>query len=120
MSAQTDAARLTELLKRERLLATGDGDRYRAMCAPEAIFVLPGMVLNLEQCAAAMDDSPGWDTISITDGQLVPINDGAEAVAYTFEGRRGETTYRASLTSVYRTDGEPVLLLHQHTPLPEA
>lgn len=120
MSDHSDPARLEDFLERERLLATGDGHRYRAMCAPDAVFVLPGMVLKLEECADAMDSSPGWDAIDITDGRLIAINDGAMAVSYTFEGRRGETTYRASLTSVYRTAGEPQLLLHQHTPLSEA
>ncbi len=106
------------LLSSERELALGDGRTYRARCAPEALFIVPGMTLDLDRCAEAMDDSPGWDEVEMTDARLVPVGTSAAAVVYRFTGRRGETVYRASMSSVYAVgeDG-PRLVLHQQTPL---
>ncbi|MFD1718979.1 nuclear transport factor 2 family protein [Georgenia deserti] len=112
---------LDELLVNERALANGTGETYRTRCAPEAVFVLPGMVLDLEQCAAAVDGSPtsGWDAVDLDEPRLLTAGADAVAIVYTFTGRRGENVYRACMSSLYRIDddGEPRLILHQQTPL---
>jgi hypothetical protein len=109
---------LATLLASERELAMGDGDTYRRIMRPDALFVLPGMVLDADGCARAMDVSPGWDGVALTDAQLLPVGDDAAAVVYTFEGRRGQEVYRATMASTYiQNDGETRLVLHQQTPL---
>jgi len=109
---------LATLLATERELATGDGDTYRRVMRPDALFVLPGMVLDAEGCARAMDVSPGWDGVALTEAQLLPVGADAAALVYTFEGRRGQEVYRATMASTYvEDDGEARLVLHQQTPL---
>ncbi|WP_345216654.1 hypothetical protein [Georgenia halophila] len=111
-------ATLDDLLDLDRELATGNGETYRRLCLPQAVFVLPGMMLDLEQCAEAMDSSPGWDEVDISDGRLLPAGQGGYAVVYTFVGRRGQDVYRATMTTLYlEHDGEPRAVLHQQTPL---
>jgi hypothetical protein len=109
---------LPTLLASERELATGDGETYRRTMRADALFVLPSMVLDAEECAKAMDVSPGWDGVALTDAQLLPVGADAAAVVYTFEGRRGREVYRATMSSTYvEEDGRAVLVLHQQTPL---
>ncbi|GAA4285666.1 DUF4440 domain-containing protein [Georgenia daeguensis] len=109
---------LATLLATERELATGTGDTYRRIMRPDALFVLPGMVLDAEGCARAMDVSPGWDGVALTEAQLLPVGADAAALVYTFEGRRGQEVYRATMASTYvEDDGEARLVLHQQTPL---
>jgi hypothetical protein len=109
---------LATLLASERELATGDGEIYRRTMRADALFVLPGMVLDAEECAKAMDVGPGWDGVALTDAQLLPVGEDAASVVYTFEGRRGQEVYRATMASTYvEEDGRAVLVLHQQTPL---
>lgn len=109
---------LANLLASERELATGDGDTYRRIMRPDALFVLPGMVLDAEECAKAMDVGPGWDGVALTDAQLLRVGADAASVVYTFEGRRGQEVYRATMASTYvEEDGGVRLVLHQQTPL---
>ncbi|KAE8763675.1 nuclear transport factor 2 family protein [Georgenia thermotolerans] len=109
---------LETLMASERELAHGDGATYRRILTEDALVVVPGMVLDVEACARAMDASPGWERVDFTDATLVPVGDGAAAVVYTFEGVRSGTTYRAVLASTYvLRDGVPRLALHQQTPV---
>jgi hypothetical protein len=109
---------LEKLMASERELATGDGDMYRRVMVEEALFVLPGTVLDAEECARAMDASPGWDEITLDDARLLPLGQDSAAVVYEFTGQRGDDRYRAWLASTYvERDGVPRLVLHQQTPL---
>ncbi|MPV36965.1 DUF4440 domain-containing protein [Georgenia subflava] len=109
---------LEKLMDSERELATGNGDTYRRIMTDEALFVLPGMVLDAEECARAMDSSPGWDEVVLDDARLLPLEEDCAAVVYSFTGLRGEDRYRAWLSSIYvERDGVPRLVLHQQTPL---
>lgn len=103
----------------ERGLAAGRGDVYDRHLAREAIVVVPGMTLDKAATVAAMDASPGWDEWSFGEETVREVGDDGVVLNYRFDGRRGETTYAAVLTSVYRRDGdgEPKLVLHQQTPL---
>lgn len=106
------------LMAIERELAAGAGATYRRILAADAVVVVPGAVLTAEECVAAMDASPGWDEVDMTDVRHVTVAPGCASVVYTFTGRRGETTYRATLASTYALrDGARRLVLHQQTPL---
>ncbi len=111
---------IDELLDIDRRLASGTGRDYAVVLHDHAVVVVPGAVLDRDGCVAAMDSSPGWDEADLRDARILEDGDGATLV-YTFEGRRGEDTYLATLTSRYlHTDEGWKLLLHQHTPHPDA
>jgi hypothetical protein len=111
-------AELTELLETERALSLGNGATYREHLVDEALIVIPGAVLDLEACAAAMDSSPGWDAVEMTDARMLEIGDDTISVVYRFDGDRGDMHYAALMASTYvRRDGAWKLALHQQTPL---
>jgi len=98
----------------EHRLALGRGAEYREVLADDALIVVPGAVLTASECIAAMDDSPGWDEVTLQDVRM--IADAATAsVVYEFRGQRGETEYTATLASTYRLPSRR-LVLHQQTP----
>lgn len=113
--------RLEELLQIDEELARGTGDDYRARLTEDAVVLLPGLgALDREACAQAVDAAPGppWGRIAMTETRLVELGPGAAAVAYRFEGARGDRPYVALMTSAYvRRDGAWKLALHQQTPL---
>lgn len=103
-----------ELMQIEHRLATGAGDEYREVLAHDALVIVPGAVLSKDECVAAMDASPGWDTVTLEGPRLVG-GDGFATVVYRFAGTRGDTSYSAVLSSCYRLP-ERELILHQQTP----
>jgi hypothetical protein len=108
-----------QLLEIEEALGTGAGDVYRRYLAQDAIVVVPGAVLDREQCAEAMDASPGWDEHEITDVRTARPAPDAAILSYRWRSRRGEVAYEALMSSAYaRRDGEWQLVLHQQTPQP--
>jgi ketosteroid isomerase-like protein len=112
---------LTEtLLGMERRLAAGDGDTYREVLLDDAIVVVPGMVLDKEACAAAIDAAGRWGETTLDDPALVQPTADVAVLTYRFTGRRGSADpYVAVMTSVYaRRDETWRLVLHQQTPLP--
>lgn len=98
----------------ERRLATGRGAEYVDVLADDAVVVVPGAVLDKAACVAAMDDSPGWDEVTLEPPRVVE-GEGFASVIYRFTGIRGGSTYRATLASTYRLP-ELKLILHQQTP----
>lgn len=116
-----DQELLDALLRVDEALAQGTGDDYRRALTDDAVVALPGMgLLDREGCAAALDasDATGWDRIEMHDPRLVALGDDAAAVAYRFDGTRGDFRYAALMTSAYvRRDGEWKLAVHQQTPL---
>ncbi|WP_075740777.1 MULTISPECIES: nuclear transport factor 2 family protein [Actinoalloteichus] len=107
---------LQELLAVERRLAHGSGEDYAAVLHEDALVIVPGAVLDKAQCIDAMNSSPGWDETSFTDERLVETEHTA-TVVYTFAGRRGASTYTATLASTYLRHGDGGrLLVHQQTP----
>lgn len=109
-------ALIDELMASEHRLALGSGPEYEATLAEEALVIVPGMVLDARACIDAMNASPGWDRVELTDARLLEA-DGVATVVYTFSGVRGEDRYRAVLSSTYRL-GDRRLILHQQTPDP--
>lgn len=108
-----------ELIEIERELAAGNGDAYRRHLAEEAVVVVPGAVLDREGCAAAMDESPGWDAWEISGERAVGLAPDSALLTYRWRSARGDVRYSAVLSSVYaRRDGRWRLVLHQQTPDP--
>ena len=106
-----------ELLRIEHELGAGSADAYRRHLAEEALFVLPHGVLDREACVAAMEQSPGWDELEISDARSLRVAEDGAVLTYAWRSRRGETTYTALMSSVYaRRDGAWRLVLHQQTP----
>jgi hypothetical protein len=105
-----------QLLAIERELAGGTGDAYRARLTDDAVVVVPGAAITREQCAFAIDATPGWEEFAIQDERVVELGPDAAFLTYRWTSRRGEETYTALMSSVYvRRDGEWKLALHQQT-----
>jgi hypothetical protein len=106
-----------ELLQIEHELGAGSADAYRRHLAAEALLVLPNGVLDREACIAAMESSPGWDELEISDARTLALGDDGAVLTYAWRSRRGEMSYTALMSSVYaRRDGAWRLVLHQQTP----
>ncbi len=105
---------LDELMQIEHRLATGGGAEYREILADEARVIVPGAVLDKSACVATMDASPGWDAVRLESASIVG-GDGFAVVVYTFNGKRGDLEYSATLASTYRLP-DRTLLVHQQTP----
>ena len=103
----------------ERALGGGSGDTYREHLTDNAVVVVPGAVITREQCAMAIDATPGWDEFEITDAHALTLNDGSALLTYRWSSHRGEETYEALMSSVYvkQDDGDWKLALHQQTPV---
>ena len=103
-----------ELMTIERRLAEGSGPEYEEVLSEDALVVVPGAVLNKAQCVAAMNESPGWESVELGTPRVIE-GPGVATVVYEFTGVRGDTTYTAVLSSSYRLP-EATLYLHQQTP----
>ncbi len=108
-----------ELLEIEHALATGGGDEYREHLADDAIVIIPAEALDKSETVAAMERSPGWDEVEISQTHLRQVGDGGAVLTYSFRGRRGDDqAYGALMSSAYsKDDGTWKLVLHQQTPL---
>lgn len=110
---------LDQLLAIEIELADGSGDPYRRHLADDAIIDVPGAVMTREACAAAMDESPGWDEREISDERLTAVGREGAVLTYRWRSRRGDQTYAAVMSSVYaRNRRRWRLMLYQQTPEP--
>ena len=109
-----------ELLSIECALGGGTGEAYRAHLTEDAIVVVPGAAISREQCALAIDATPGWDEFTLSDERVVSLGADSALLTYRWRSSRGDESYEALMSSVYvRRDGEWKLALHQQTPVPE-
>ncbi|MGA8217884.1 MAG: nuclear transport factor 2 family protein [Solirubrobacterales bacterium] len=108
-----------ELLEIEHTLATGGGDEYRDHLTDDAVVIIPGQALDKTETIGAMEQSPGWDEVKISDPRALEVGDRGAVLTYRFDGRRGDDyAYAALMSSAYtRVDGGWKLVLHQQTPL---
>ena len=106
-----------------KALSTG-GDAaaafYGRVLDDDVAFLLPGG-LKVDDRAKAVEMMGGqpWDWYRIVDARVLPLGEGAAAVLYTAEARRGdEPVYSALMSSTYvRRDGGWRLAVHQQSPL---
>lgn len=109
-------------------LVSGRGaEFYEWMLTPEALIVVPGMVLDRQQTLASWEGLPPWSEYNLSDERVVPLGTQTALVTCQVSARRSsdQEPYRTRLTSVYvrpggGEDGEWRLAFHQQTPLPEA
>lgn len=93
-----------------------DGGAVRRWAHPNAVFILPGFVLGLDDYAAALDVAEEWDRIDVEHDRTVRVGEDAVAVVSRFTGLRGDRVYRADTVSTYVDTVEgPRLVTHQHT-----
>ena len=81
--------------------------------------MVPGAAITKDQCASAIDATPGWDEFDITDERVVELTPDSALLTYRWSSRRGDETYDALMSSVYvkQPSGEWKLALHQQTPV---
>lgn len=96
-------------------------DYYNNHITEDAVFVFPGMRLGKEDGVAAADTAPRWDSLDITETELVELSAEIAFLTYHATGQReGEEPYTGNITTVYRlVDGSPKMCFHQQTPDPE-
>lgn len=107
------------LLEIEHALGGGTGDTYREHLTDDAVVVVPGAAISREQCASAIDSTPGWDEFTISDHRLIQASDDSAILTYRWRSTRGDYTYESLMSSVYarQADGAWKLVLHQQTPV---
>lgn len=110
---------LEQLLTIERALGGGSGDTYREHLTDDAVVVVPGAAITREQCAHAIDATPGWDEFEIADEKVVELTPDSALITYRWSSSRGDEAYEALMSSVYvkQPGGEWKLALHQQTPV---
>ena len=108
-----------QLLEIEEQFAAGPGEPYRRCLADDALVIVPGSIMDREECAAAMDQSPGWDSWEIEDPRVISIDAESAILAYRWRSSRGDQSYEAVMSTVYTRRGDGWwVVLHQQTPQP--
>lgn len=109
----------------DALVAGRGPEFYARMLTPEALVVVPGMLLDRRQTLASWEGLPPWSAYEFSDERVIPLGTQAALVTYRVSARRSsdEEPYRARLTSVYVRSGGSEhdgwrLAFHQQTPLP--
>jgi hypothetical protein len=110
-------------LERQGWDALTDGtavEFYGRLLADDALFVVPGMVLDRAQTLASWGDGPSWRSYAFTDERVSHLGDDTALVTYDGTATRLDgSTYRARFTTIYRRDGRSWRLrFHQQTPPP--
>lgn len=113
-------------MNKDQLLAIEEGfwyegaDYYEQHITAEATFVFPGMVLGKDDGMAAADAAPRWDSLELSEIQLIELSDDVAVLTYHATGQRdGEEPYTGNITTVYRLEnGAPKMAFHQQTPDP--
>lgn len=102
----------------ERQLAAEGAPAYVELLHQDALVVVPGAVLDRQQCIDAMAASAGWDDVDIH--PLWHFRAGRLTThSYRFIGSRGSETYRAVMSSSWLGTPEGQRLIH-HQQTPEA
>lgn len=115
----------------EQSLWTASAEHYADSIDEACLMVLPAepFVFTGAQSIAAVQHTPRWDEVQLTDRQVARPQEGLIVVAYRAEARRGEQHYAAYCTSTYRhlpgADGERTedrwqVVQHQQTVPPTA
>jgi hypothetical protein len=105
----------------EQSLWTGDPAHYTESIDEQALMVVPAppYILKGAEAAAAMARTPRWDTIDLTERQVMRPQDGLIVIAYKATAQRGEReSYEAHCTSTYRrlAHEQWQVVQHQQTP----
>ena len=110
------------LLGIERGFWNAEPAYHAANCTDDALTVLPGEVLELDEGLPTLEEVPPLQSLVTEDVRLTRLTDDAAVLVFRVtaerEGRDG--AFEAHAASVYvRRDGRWQLAHHQHTPLPD-
>lgn len=88
----------------EESLWTASPDHYRESIDDACLMVLPAMpfVFTGEQSIEAVSNTPRWDRVEFSQTRVSRPQEGLIVIAYRADARRGEQSYTAYCTSVYR------------------
>lgn len=107
-----------ELLASEKRLCAADLDHYRRICRPDAVFIMPGMSVSLDDAIAGLERSSPWDRFQLEDVRVRELGAHAAAIIYRFHGVRGDQRYSADMVSTYvQAADDWQLVTHQQTPV---
>lgn len=121
---RNDDAELLELEHEGwQALCTGHdvaADFYAALMHERAVMVTAdGVVRSRDDVIRTLRDGGPWDTYAIADPIVVPVAERVRALVYTATARCGDTSFSATITSVYvATPDGWQLALHQQTVAP--
>lgn len=108
----------------EQSLWLGGADRYRELVDDECLMVLPAppFVMSGAQAIEAVADTPRWDDVKFSNGQIARPQEGLIVIAYDAHARRGDKSYQAFCTSTLRrlAHEEWRVVQHQQTLPPRA
>jgi ketosteroid isomerase-like protein len=96
---------------------------YDQVMTADAVFVVPGAVLDRTQTLRSWDDVPRWQSVDLDPERIISVSDDVAIVTYRARAERpDEAPYIAQFTSVYRRrdDGDWRVAFHQQTPAPIA
>lgn len=101
-----------------RAVCEGRGGEYyyRAMTR-DAVFIVPGRVIDRETVVESFEGAPPWDGYEIKDARVIRLPEGG-VLAYRAIATRGSQTYDAWMSTTYlRRDGGWAVAAHQQTPV---
>ena len=105
----------------EEKLWTGDPDDYRHCIDEEGLLVVPAppFILKGGDAAEAMAQTPRWESVELSDRQVMRPQEGLIVIAYHARAHRdGAEDYEAHCTSTYRrlAHEDWRVVQHQQTP----
>jgi Domain of unknown function (DUF4440) len=110
----------TRVWEFEESLWTADAEHYRDSIDDCCLMVLPAppFVYTGEQAIKAVQDTPRWDSVEMSDKQVSRPQEGLIVVAYSVRAQRSDEGYEAHCTSTYRrlSHEEWRVVQHQQTP----
>jgi hypothetical protein len=103
----------------ERSLWIGEGDVYRRCVAPDCVMVVPAepFLLRGEQAIAAVESTPRWDDVAISELEIGRAQEGLIVIGYRADACRGQERFTAYCTSTHQRggDGNWQVIQHQQT-----
>lgn len=88
----------------EESLWTASPEHYRDSIDDACLMVLPALpfVFTGQQSIEAVSNTPRWDSVDLSERQVARPQEGLIVIAYKAQAQRGEQSYTAYCTSVYR------------------
>ena len=106
----------------EESLWTADAEHYQDSIDDECLMVLPEppFVFSGQQAINAVQDTPRWEQVDLSERQVARPQEGLIVIAYRAQASRGDEKYEAHCTSVYRRLEHELWKVVQHQQTPPA
>ena len=100
----------------ERSLWIGDGDVYRRCLSKDCLMVVPTQpfLLRGEQAIAAVESTPRWNEVEITELEIDRAQEGLIVIGYRADASRGAERFTAYCTSTNQRVGDHDWQVIQH------